>query len=93
MSIEKLEPLIGEWKVEVDLPGAEDVRATTVFEWILGGAFLQQRSEVDHPAAPDALCVIAPNGEDGKRIEGEWQTSSDGQNWQLDFHLGYLKLA
>jgi hypothetical protein len=142
VGIEQLEPLIGEWKIEVDMPGAGDVRASTRFEWILGGAFVQQRSEVDHPAAPNGVCIIGPNGDsftqhyfdsrgiarvyemtfeggrwqllrvkpdftpldfsqryigqlsgDGARIDGEWQTSSDGQNWHLDFHLNYVRLA
>jgi hypothetical protein len=142
VGIEQLEPLIGEWKLEVDIPGAGDVKANTTFEWILGGAFVQQRSEIDHPAAPNGVCVIGANGDvftqhyfdsrgiarvyemtfeagrlqllrvkpdftpldfsqryigrlsdDGTRIDGEWQTSSDGQNWQLDFHLNYIKLA
>lgn len=142
MGIEQLEPLIGEWKLEVDIPGSADVEASTSFEWILGGAFVQQRSEVDHPAAPNGVCVIGANGDaftqhyfdsrgiarvyemtfeggrlellrvkadftpldfsqryigqlsdDGTRIDGEWQTSSDGRNWQLDFHLNYVKQA
>jgi hypothetical protein len=144
MGIERLEPLVGEWKLEADIPGAEDVRATAVFEWILGGTFLQERSEVDHPAAPNGVCIISANADgggftqhyfddrgvvrvyemkfgdghwellrvkpdftpldfsqryvgqlsdDGRRIEGRWETSNDGQSWELDFHLNYLKLA
>ena len=142
MGIEQLEPLIGEWKLEVDIPGSDGVRATCTFEWILGGAFVEQRSEVDHPAAPNGVCIIGANGDgftqhyfdsrgiarvyemtfdggrwellrvkpdftpldftqrylgqlsdDGKRIDGEWQSSNKGQDWQLDFHLNYVKLA
>ena len=63
MEIEQLEPLIGEWKLEVDLPGSADVTATCAFEWILGGAFLQQRNQVDHPDAPDVVCVVGPDGQ------------------------------
>jgi hypothetical protein len=36
MEIGQLEPLIGNWKLEVDLPGSTDVNATSAFEWILG---------------------------------------------------------
>jgi hypothetical protein len=49
----------------VDLPGSADVRATCAFEWILGGAFLQQRNQVDHPDAPDVVCVVGPDGQGG----------------------------
>jgi hypothetical protein len=143
MEIEQLEPLIGEWKLEVDLLGSADVKATCAFEWILGGAFLQQRNQVDHPDVPDAVCVVGPDGQGGftqhyfdsrgvarvyemqfkagrwellrlnpdfspldfsqryvgqfsgdrSRIEGRWESSRDGQNWDLDFQLNYIKLA
>jgi hypothetical protein len=146
MGIERLEPFIGEWKLEAQIPGAEDVRARAVFEWILGGTFLQERSEVDHPAAPNGVCIISANADDGgggftqhyfddrgvvrvyemtfedgrwellrvkpdftpldfsqrytgrlsddgSRIDGRWETSNDGQSWDLDFQLNYLKLA
>jgi hypothetical protein len=145
MGIERLEPLIGEWTLEVDIPGSEGVAATTRFAWILGGAFVQESSEVDHPAAPDGVCIISANADgdgaftqhyfdergvvrvyemrfdgrdwellrvkadftpldfsqrytgrlsdDGKRIDGRWESSNDGQSWDLDFRLNYLRLA
>jgi hypothetical protein len=143
MGIEQLEPLIGEWKLEVGLPGSAEVDATCACEWILGGAFLQQRNQVDHPDAPDAVCVVGLDGQGGftqhyfdsrgvarlyemkfaagrwellrvnpdftpldfsqryvaqfsddrSRIEGRWESSRDGQNWDLDFQLNYIKLA
>jgi hypothetical protein len=144
MGIELLEPFIGEWTLEVDFPGADEVESKAVFEWVLGGAFLQERSEVDHPAAPDGICIIGTNdaggftqhyfdsrgiarvyemtfedgvwqllrvkpdftplsfsqrylgrfSEDGKRIDGQWETSNDGgATWELDFHLNYLRVA
>jgi hypothetical protein len=143
MEIKQLQPLIGEWKLEVGLPGSTEVRATCAFEWILGGAFLQQRNQVDHPDAPDVVCLVGPDGHgsftqhyfdsrgvarlyemkfeaerwellrvnpdftpldfsqryvghfttDRSRIEGSWQSSHDGQNWDPDFQLNYVKLA
>ena len=144
MGIEKLEPFIGEWKLEADLPGASDVEARSVFEWILGGQFLLQRSEVAHPDAPDGHCIVGVNSDgegytqhyfdsrgiarvyemkfedgvwellrvkrdftplsfsqryigqfsdDGERIEGRWESSNDGSNWELDFHLNHVRLT
>ena len=61
--IDELAPLLGAWSVAVGLPGAEGVRARTVFEWALDHRFLVQRTEVDHPHAPDSLCVIAASGD------------------------------
>jgi hypothetical protein len=143
MEIKQLEPLIGNWKLDVDLPGSTDVNATSAFEWILGGAFLQQRTQIDHPDAPDAVCLVGPDGHgnftqhyfdsrgvarvyamkleaerwellrvnpdftpldisqryvghfttDRSRIEGSWESSPDGQNWDRDFQLNYIKLT
>ena len=142
MGIDQLEPLVGEWTLEADLPGSAEVKATSVFEWIVDGAFLQQRNEVDHPDAPNTVCVIGPDGQGNftqhyfdsrgvarvyemtfgggrwellrvkpdftplqfsqryvgqfagdSRIEGAWESSPDGQNWNLDFQLNYIKLA
>jgi hypothetical protein len=143
MEVDQLQPFTGEWRLEVDLPGSAEVKATCVFEWVLGGAFLQQRNEVDHPDAPDVVCVVGPDGQgaftqhyfdsrgvarvyemtleggrwellrvkpdftsldfsqryvgqfsdDGGRIEGGWESSRDGHNWDVDFQLNYVRLA
>ena len=31
--------------------------------------------------------------EDGRTVEGRWETSSDGSSWELDFDLIYTKVA
>jgi hypothetical protein len=53
-----LRPLLGTWDMRVALGGDDDA-ARTVFEWTLDGRFLLQRFEVEHPQAPDGLCLIA----------------------------------
>jgi hypothetical protein len=30
---------------------------------------------------------------DRSRIEGSWESSRDGQNWDRDFQLNYIKLT
>jgi hypothetical protein len=59
MGIEKLELLIGEWKVEAGFPGADEIDASCVFERLLGGAFLLQRQTVDYEPAPDSHSIIS----------------------------------
>ena len=57
----RLQPLVGEWEVQSFFesdPGA-GAAGRTVFEWILDGGFLQQRSEVEHPKAPSTVSIIA----------------------------------
>jgi hypothetical protein len=60
MSIEQLRPLIGDWTAEVDIA---EGKGTVSFEYALDGAFVLQRSGVDHPDVPDTLAVIAPDGD------------------------------
>jgi len=57
---ESLGAFLGEWSMEVALPGAEptDMRAWCVFEWMAGERFLVQRWEVPHPEAPDGIAII-----------------------------------
>jgi hypothetical protein len=60
-ALQRLEPFVGEWSVEASFPGAPQtgLAGTTVFEWMLGGQFLLQRSEVPNPDVPDGLLIIA----------------------------------
>jgi hypothetical protein len=55
-----LEPFIGEWDVEANLPSAASAGGPgrVVFEWLPGERFLVQRWEVPHPDAPDGIAVI-----------------------------------
>jgi hypothetical protein len=83
-----LEPFVGTWHVKTSLG---DVRAVTTFEWTLGGAFLLQRSQIDLPEAPDALCVIAPDGEhftqhyfDSRGVVRLYAMTFDGATWTLE---------
>ena len=86
--MKRLEPLIGEWTVTSSLG---DVRAVATFEWALGGAFVLQRSQIDLPEAPDALCVIAPDGEhytqhyfDSRGVVRLYAMTFDGATWTLE---------
>jgi hypothetical protein len=136
-----LEPLIGSWDVEAASPrGDWSGTGRTTFEWLLGRAFVLERSEVDHPDAPDSHAVLAPAtdgwtqhyfdsrgvvrtyamtfdgrswtllrrtpdfsplnfsqryvgtfSEDGDTIDGQWEMSDDGEQWQTDFRLTYRR--
>lgn len=86
--MKRLEPLIGEWTVTSSLG---DVRAVATFEWTLGEAFVLQRSQIDLPEAPDALCVIAPAGNDftqhyfdSRGVVRIYAMTFDGTTWTLE---------
>jgi hypothetical protein len=137
-----LEPFIGEWAMEASFPaGPAPVSGRAVFEWILSGQFMMERSEV--PGAPDSVAIIGLDPRhggycqhyfdsrgiarvyqmdlsdgvwtlvrqtpdftrlefsqrftgtfsgDGRRIDGRWESSTDGSNWEHDFDLSYTKL-
>jgi hypothetical protein len=87
--IDRLEPFVGAWRLETSLG---EVPAVTTFEWALGGAFLLQRSEIDMPEAPDALCVIAldeitgaftQHYFDSRGVVRTYAMTFDGHEWTL----------
>ena len=87
MSIEQLRPLIGDWTAEVDI--AEGT-GTVSFEYTLDGAFVLQRSRVDHPDVPDTLALIAPDGDaflqhyfDSRGVVRLYEMTFDGRIWTL----------
>jgi hypothetical protein len=58
--LSRLDVFVGTWREQVCVPDVPAGRMT--FEWALDGQFLLQRSEIDDPAFPDSLMIIAPEG-------------------------------
>ena len=57
---ERLGALVGEWTMEGAHPldPAAVARGRAAFEWLVGGHFLVQRWEVEHPDFPDGIQII-----------------------------------
>lgn len=141
MSIQDLEVFVGVWELQVDLPGADDVRGRVHIESM--GNLLVERTYIPVPEAPDSCCVIMSNedggflqhyfdsrgvarryemtfdgrnwtlertkpdltpldfcqryvgafSEDLTTIDGEWQSSPDGNDWTRDFRLTYRRVG
>ena len=59
-----LEPLIGEWRMAMGMPGQEvpdelpDIGARVTFEWMGEQAFVLERWRVPIPGAPNGLAVL-----------------------------------
>ena len=95
MTMERLEPFIGTWKIEAALPlppGVDDVEASTTFEWALDGAFVLQRAEISLEMAPNGLMVIAPKHDgdgytqhyfDSRGVVRLYDMTFDGTVWTL----------
>jgi hypothetical protein len=94
--MERLERFIGSWALEaiwpqgVPMEGSVDARAT--FGWILGGAYLLERSEVDHADAPNAHSLIARSADgdgytqhyfDSRGVVRLYEMTFDGTLWTL----------
>jgi len=92
--IARLEPLVGEWRLDVPafaLPAGATARAT--FEWALHGAFLLERDEVTVDEAPDGLKVIAATDDgytlhhfDQRGVVRLYAMTFDGSEWTLERH-------
>ncbi len=53
----RLEPFIGEWVMEADLPSVPAAgTGRAIFEWALEGQFLIERTVV--PGAPDSIAIV-----------------------------------
>jgi hypothetical protein len=67
--------LVGEWTMEVDIPGVPAGRA--VFEWALDGNFLVQRNEIPHPDFPDSQLIVGASS-DSASSDGASSCSATG---------------
>jgi hypothetical protein len=66
-AIGRLEALIGEWGMELEFPGGPVLSgASTMFEWILDGRYVLQRTTVPDPDAPDSATVISVDPASGE---------------------------
>jgi hypothetical protein len=91
--VESLAPFIGDWTMEVDIPGAPDgLGARCTFEWMPGERFLVQRWEVPIPEAPDGIALIGwDDGRDtllqhyfdSRGVARVYEMTFDGRVWTL----------
>jgi hypothetical protein len=69
-ALKELEVLVGEWTMTATPPGAEPWpgEAKATFEWIDGsdGRLLLERTEIEMPEAPDAVCIIGADAANGR---------------------------
>ena len=95
LGAEALEALIGFWTVEAEFPTAGPLvlRGRSSFEWLLARRFVLQRTEIDHPDAPDSHSVLAPDPSrpggwlqhyfDARGVVRLYEMSFDGRTWTL----------
>jgi hypothetical protein len=87
--MERLAPLVGEWTLEASL--APEMTGRCVFEWVLGGAFLMQRSEAPDPA-PDGLAILAPDPAGHDYVQHYFDSRGVVRIYGMSFENGVWKL-
>jgi hypothetical protein len=87
-----LTPFIGEWSIEAVFPGTGPTGpgGRTTFSWILGGAFMEQRSEVPAPA-PSGVIIVAP-GDDGTYTQHYFDSRGVVRLYEMTFADGKWEL-
>jgi hypothetical protein len=96
-ALRPFEPLIGEWKTTGShpmLPG-RTLHGRVSFEWIEGGAFLLERSEVDAPEVPSGIVIYGSDDQEGvffmsyfdeRGVSRRYEVTMDGRvmTWNRD---------
>ena len=92
--MERLAALIGEWSIEVSLPGAPpgDVGARVSFEWMPGKQFVVQRWEIPVPEAPDGLAIIGFNEARDTFLQHYFDSRGVARVYEMTFADGTWKL-
>ena len=89
--LERLDVLVGEWSIEaVFAPG---VTGRAVFEWVLGGQFLMERSEVpDVPEAPDGIAIVGVDRDGEAYIQHYFDSRGVARVYAMTFRDGVWTL-
>jgi hypothetical protein len=96
---ERLEPLIGEWRLAMVMPGQEtpaqlpDVGARATFEWMGNRAFVLERWTIPIPEAPDGLAIIGWDEGRGTFLQHYFDTRGVARVYEMSFHDGVWKLG
>ena len=92
--LERLEVLIGEWSMEVSLPGAPpgDIGARLSFEWMPGRQFVVQRWQVPVPEAPDGLAILGFNEPRDTFLQHYFDSRGVARVYEMSFGDGEWKL-
>jgi hypothetical protein len=96
-ALERLNVLVGDWDLEITEMSFEEDKAAVVggrasFEWIEGGGFLFERSEVSNPDFPRGISIMGPDDSaetysmlyfDSRGVSRIYQMSFNGNIWKL----------
>lgn len=93
-ALRSLQPFIGEWRMTASFPFASptEVVGHSVFEWILDGQFLLQRSKVPHPDAPDSIAIVGLDPDSGSYSQHYFDSRGTARVYGMNFSDGVWEL-
>jgi len=92
-ALEPFGPLIGTWTTEATHPMFDGVvPGRLTFEWLAGGHFIVQRSQNDHEAFPDAICLIGPPEDDNGLAMEYFDSRGVRRTYGIALEDGVLKI-
>jgi len=92
--MESLEALVGEWTVEVVMPGGDDVLPGEMsVEWLEGGGYLIQRSTMEDPRFPRAVTVIGPDRSGEMIVQHYFDSRGVARVYEITLENGVLELS
>lgn len=95
---ERLEPLIGVWRMAVVMPGQEapeeppDIGARVTFDWMGEKAFVLERWHVPMPEAPDGLAVLGWDEGRGIFLQHYFDERGIARVYELSLDAGVWKM-
>jgi hypothetical protein len=100
---DNLEIFVGEWTVEARFPGGSPTGSPaagggtgpvvrSVFERILDGRYLAQRTETSIPEAPDSLAIVAFEPQEGRYTQHYYDSRGITRLYAMTFAGGVWSL-
>jgi hypothetical protein len=91
--MEALDALVGEWTIEVVLPGTDHaVRGEMTTDWLEGGGYLVQRSTMEDARFPRVLLVIGPDATGEKIVQHHFDSRGVARVYDLALENGVLRM-
>ena len=92
--LKRLEPLIGEWRVEVPLPGDPPTTVHGRIEIVRteGEGFLIQRGTVDKPEFPDSISIIGCDEDAERYVMQYFDSRGVARIYEMSFAEGVWTL-
>ncbi|HEY1987883.1 MAG TPA: hypothetical protein VGG43_00295 [Acidimicrobiales bacterium] len=95
-ALEALDRFVGTWSLEASFPGDPPVTTgggRSVFEWMAGGQFLIQRTDIPDPNAPDSLIIVGLDPEHDGYLQHYFDTRGVARLYEMTFRDGVWTLT